>query len=179
MNKKRMLEVAAVAALCGFSLFVLPDTGWAADAAGSSGYLSGYENPDPRPSPVSWWSTLAYFASLLVIFGFVVVMAYFAARFLGGHFGKSVSRHGGRLLVQLPLGPKSSACVVEMAGRTFLLGVTEASVTMLAEITDPEEVEALERASATMPLRPEKDVGTLFTSQLGTLADFVARFRKP
>ena len=179
MNKKRMLEVAAVAALCGFSLFVLPDTGWAADAAGSSGYLSGYENPDPRPSPVSWWSTLSYFASLLVIFGFVVVMAYFAARFLGGHFGKSVSRHGGRLLVQLPLGPKSSACVVEMAGRTFLLGVTEASVTMLAEITDPGEVEALERASATMPLRPEKDVGTLFTSQLGTLADFVARFRKP
>ncbi|MCI6285144.1 flagellar biosynthetic protein FliO [Selenomonas sp.] len=176
MNKKRMLEVAAVAALCGFSLFVLPDAGWAADAAGSSGYLSGYENPDPRPSPVSWWSTLAYLVSLLVIFGFVVAMAYFAARFLGGHFGKNVSRHGGRLLVQLPLGPKSSACVVEIAGRTFLLGVTEANVSLLAEITDPGEIEALERVSATLPARPD---GTLFNTQLGALADFVSRFRKP
>ena len=87
-----------------------------------------------------------------------------------------MSRHGGRLLVQLPLGPKSSACVVEIAGRTFLLGVTEANISMLAEITDPGEIEALERASATLPTRPD---GALFNTQIGALADFVSRFRKP
>ena len=102
-------------------------------------------------------------------------MAYFAARFIGGHFGKSVSRHGGRLLVSLPLGPKSSAAIVEIAGRTFLLGVTESNVSMLAEITDPQEIEALERESAMLP---QQEAGTMFTSQLGTLADFVSRFRK-
>ena len=47
---------------------------------------------------------------------------------------------------------------------------------MLAEITDPGEIEALERVSATLPTRPD---GTLFNTQLGTLADFVSRFRKP
>ena len=166
------MQVTALAVIC---VFILQDSAWAADAASSSGYLSGYENPDPRPSPVSWWSTLAYLLSLLVIFGFVVVMAYFAARFIGGHFGKSVSRHGGRLLVSLPLGPKSSAAVVEIAGRTFLLGVTESNVSMLAEITDPREIEALERESALLPQQAE---GTMFTSQLGALADFVSRFRK-
>ena len=176
MKKKDVFRVAAVAALCSFSLFVLQDAGWAAEAAGSSGYLSGYETPDPKPSPVSWWSTLAYLLSLLVIFGFVVAMAYFAARFLGGHFGKAVSRHGGRLLVQLPLGPKSSVCVVEIAGKTFLLGVTEAQVSLLAEITDAEEIEALERASAALPAKMD---GMMFSSQMGTLADFVSRFRKP
>ena len=102
-------------------------------------------------------------------------MAYFVARFVGGHFGKSVSRHGGRLLVSLPLGPKSSAAVVEIAGRTFLLGVTESNVSMLAEITDPREIESLERESALLPQQAE---GTMFTSQLGALADFVSRFRK-
>ena len=166
------MQVTALAVIC---VFILQDSAWAADAASSSGYLSGYENPDPRPSPVSWWSTLAYLLSLLVIFGFVVVMAYFVARFVGGHFGKSVSRHGGRLLVSLPLGPKSSAAVVEIAGRTFLLGVTESNVSMLAEITDPREIEALERESA---LRPEQAEGTMFTSQRGALADFVSRVRK-
>ena len=166
------MQVTALAVIC---VFILQDSAWAADAASSSGYLSGYENPDPRPSPVSWWSTLAYLLSLLVIFGFVVVMAYFVARFVGGHFGKSVSRHGGRLLVSLPLGPKSSAAVVEIAGRTFLLGVTESNVSMLAEITDPREIEALERESALLPQQAE---GTMFTSQLGALADLVSRFRK-
>ena len=166
------MQVTALAVIC---VFILQDSAWAADAASSSGYLSGYENPDPRPSPVSWWSTLAYLLSLLVIFGFVVVMAYFVARFVGGHFGKSVSRHGGRLLVSLPLGPKSSAAIVEIAGRTFLLGVTESNVSMLAEITDPQEIEALERESAMLP---QQEAGTMFTSQLGTLADFVSRFRK-
>ena len=166
------MQVTALAVIC---VFILQDSAWAADAASSSGYLSGYENPDPRPSPVSWWSTLAYLLSLLVIFGFVVVMAYFVARFVGGHFGKSVSRHGGRLLVSLPLGPKSSAAIVEIAGRTFLLGVTESNVSMLAEITDPQEIEALERESAMLP---QQEAGTMFTSQLGALADFVSRFRK-
>ena len=166
------MQVTALAVIC---VFILQDSAWAADAASSSGYLSGYENPDPRPSPVSWWSTLAYLLSLLVIFGFVVVMAYFVARFVGGHFGKSVSRHGGRLLVSLPLGPKSSAAVVEIAGRTFLLGVTEQNVSLLAEITDREEIEALERTSAALPERWE---GSLFSSQLGALSDFVSRFRK-
>ena len=44
-----------------------------------------------------------------------------------------------------------------------------------AEIKDREEIEALERASAVLP---EKLDGTLFSSQLGALSDFVARFRK-
>ena len=117
------MQVTALAVIC---VFILQDSAWAADAASSSGYLSGYENPDPRPSPVSWWSTLAYLLSLLVIFG-------------------------------------------------FLLGVTESNVSMLAEITDPREIESLERESALLPQQAE---GTMFTSQLGALADFVSRFRK-
>ena len=56
-----------------------------------------------------------------------------------------------------------------------MLGVTEQNVSLLAEIKDREEIEALERASAVLP---EKLDGTLFSSQLGALSDFVARFRK-
>ena len=48
------------AALVLFSLIYFGDS--AAEAAG--GYLEGYEEVDPRPTGVSWWSTLAYLVSL-------------------------------------------------------------------------------------------------------------------
>ena len=64
--------MAVFAAIC---FFVLPTVGLAADGGSSSGYLAGYENADPKPTAVSWWSTLAYLLSLLVIFAFVLAKA--------------------------------------------------------------------------------------------------------
>ncbi len=51
-----------------------------AEAVG--GYLSGYEEVEPKPTAVSWWSTLAYLLSLVAVFAVVVVMAYFTAKFI-------------------------------------------------------------------------------------------------
>ena len=59
------------------------------------GYLSEYENVNPQPATVSWWSTLAYLASLLAVFAVVVVMAYFAAKFIGGRFNSARMAAGG------------------------------------------------------------------------------------
>ena len=148
-----------------------PTTGWAADeAAPSGGYLSGYEKADPMPSAVSWWSTLAYLLSLLAVFASVVVMAYFAARFLGGRFGRALSNGNGRLLESLPLGPKMSICLVEIADRVFLLGVTEHNITLLSEIVDEEEIERLQRQSLTRTV----DMG-IFSQQFGILSEFVQK----
>lgn len=164
--------------ICAGVFFLLPDVGQAApdmgqaaeEAASSGGYLAGYENADPRPTAVSWWSTLAYLVSLFAIFGFVVVMAYFAARFLGGKFAQHITGSGGRILEHLPLGPNRSVCVVEMANRVFLLGVTEHSITLLSEITDPEEIERLHQSSIIRPLHTE-----MFSREFGMLADLAQK----
>lgn len=111
-----------------------------AEAVG--GYLSGYEEVEPKPTAVSWWSTLAYLLSLVAVFAVVVVMAYFTAKFIGGRFNARMSTGGGRVLENLPLGPNRSVCIVEMAGRVFLLGVGE-NVTLLSEITDGDTIENL------------------------------------
>ncbi len=176
-----MLRLKWIFLLAGAGIvlaLVDPTTGWAANAAASSGgYLSGYENADPQPTSVSWWSTLAYLISLLAIFAFVVVFAYFAARFLGGRFASNQAGEGGRLLQSLPLGPKMSVCIVELAGRMFLLGVTEHNITMLSEITDEEEMERVHRQALAHPA----DMG-MFSQQFGMLSDFVQKippvFRK-
>ena len=134
-----------------------------AEAVG--GYLAGYEDVEPKPAEVSWWSTLAYLLSLFAVFAVVVVMAYFAARFVGGRFNAHMSASGGRVLENLPLGPNRSVCIVEMAGRVFLLGVTDGSITLLSEITDREMIEYLHTQSLS--------ANDMFSQEFGTLSDLV------
>ena len=157
---RRFCSMASVLCIFILVLSVLsPDCLAAADSAGGGGYLSGYENADPKPSQMSWWSTLAYVISLVVVFAFVVVMAYFASKFLGG-----------RMLEHLPLGPHKSVCVVELAGKILMLGVTDQQVTLLGEVTDPEEIERLRRQSVVQPI----ETG-MFASQLSSLDELTKR----
>lgn len=136
------------------------------EAAG--GYLEGYEEVDPRPTGVSWWSTLAYLISLFAVFAVVLVMAYFAARFIGGRFNAArMSASGGRILENLPLGPNRSVCTVEMGGRVFLLGVTDHNINLLGEITDKDLIEHLHAQSL--------NTGDLFSQEFGTLSDLVKK----
>ena len=148
----------------------------AGEAAG--GYLSGYENATvPQPAAMSWWSTIAYLVSLFVVFAFVVGMAYLAARFVGGHFAKPMAGQGGRIVSHLPLGPNRSVCIVEMAGKFFMLGVTEHQITLLGEVTDEEEIGRLRHQESSMPLGAD-----MFSSQFGSLAGLAQKipplFRK-
>ena len=145
-------------------------------AAGETGggYLAGYEEADPRPSAVSWWSTVAYVVSLFAVFAFVVILAYFAARAFGKNSMQRLAARGGQIYLQLPLGPNRSVCVVELFGRVFVLGVTDANIHLITEIDDPETVDEI-RSSA-----PAE--GGVFQEQFGSLSDFVQKipplFRK-
>lgn len=158
-------------------LLLLTEPTLAAEEAAKGGYLAGYENTDPRPTSISWWSTIAYLVSLFAIFIFVVGLAYFAARFLGGKFAQQKLGYGGKILSHLPLGPNRSVCVIEMSGRVFMLGVTEHSITLLTEITDVDEIDRLHREDLAFGKMPD-----MFSQQFGTLADFVQKvpplFRK-
>ena len=174
MERKRIFLACFVGVLI---LLAVTEPALAADEAAKGGYLAGYENTDPRPAPISWWSTIAYLVSLFAIFVFVVGLAYFAARFIGGKFAQQKMGYGGRILSHLPLGPNRSVCVIEMSGRVFMLGVTEHSITLLSEITDPDEIDRLHREELALGKMPD-----MFSQQFGTLAGLVQKvpplFRK-
>ena len=135
-----------------------------AEAVG--GYLSGYEEVEPKPTAVSWWSTLAYLLSLVAVFAVVVVMAYFTAKFIGGRFNARMSTGGGRVLENLPLGPNRSVCIVEMAGRVFLLGVGE-NITFLDEITDEDTIQNLREKN-----RAANDI---FYNDFGSVSELIQK----
>lgn len=137
-------------------------------AEAARGYLDGYEEVNPQPTGISWWSTLAYLFSLLVVFAVVLIMAYFAARFIGGRYNAArISASGGRVLENLPLGPNRSVCTVEMAGRVFLLGVTDHNINLLGEITDKDLIEHLHTQAVSS--------GDMFSQEFGTLSDLVRK----
>ena len=170
MNKR----IFSLSLLLGYILYMLCTGDVFAAGETGSGYLAGYEEADPRPSAVSWWSTVAYVVSLFAVFAFVVILAYFAARAFGKNSMQRLAARGGQIYLQLPLGPNRSVCVVELFGRVFVLGVTDANIHLITEIDDPETVDEI-RSSAPAG-------GGVFQEQFGSLSDFVQKipplFRK-
>lgn len=166
-NLKYILMAGLLCAAC--LLWIDPSLAQAAQAAAAdgSGYLSSYKEADPHPSQSSWWSTLAYLISLLAVFVFVLAMAYFVSRFLGGRFARFDTRTEGKLLENLPLGPGKSVCAVEIAGKVLLLGVAEHGVTLLQEITDEKEIEKLRLQSREAV--PVLGLDKVFSQQLSSL----------
>ena len=170
MNKR----IFSLSLLLGYILYMLCTGDVFAAGETGSGYLAGYEEADPRPSAVSWWSTVAYVVSLFAVFAFVVILAYFAARAFGKNSMQRLAARGGQIYLQLSLGPNRSLCVVELFGRVFVLGVTDANIHLITEIDDSETLEEIRAAG------PAE--GGVFQEQFGSLSDFVQKipplFRK-
>ena len=166
--------IFSLSLLLGCILYVLCMGDVSAAGETGGGYLAGYQEADPRPSAVSWWSTVVYVVSLFAVFAFVVILAYFAARAFGKSSMRTLAARGGQVYLQLPLGPNRSVCVVELFGRVFVLGVTDANIHLITEIDDPETVEEIRTAAPTE--------GGVFHDQFGSLSDFVQKipplFRK-
>lgn len=142
----------------------------AEEAAPSGGYLAAYNDVDPMPTASSWLSTLAYLLSMLVVFALVLVLSYGAARFVGGRFSAFSTNGGGRLISSVALGPKMSVAVVEIAGQMLILGVTEHNVSLLSDVTDPEEIDRLERVALTNNIP-----AGIFSDQLSALTKVIGK----
>ncbi|TCS80956.1 FliO/MopB family protein [Pectinatus cerevisiiphilus] len=165
---KKYKFVIFSAAVFLFCWFVPVISVLAAGDSSSGGYLSQYQNVDPHPTSASWISTFGYLLSLVVIFVFVVGLAYYVSHYLGGRFGKQFKENsGGALLLNLSLGPNKSICVVEIAGHIMILGVTDHNITLLQEITDMQEIEKLHLSNSTEPV--ETNVLDLFGQQFNSL----------
>lgn len=77
--------------------------------------------------------------ALAILIPLVVVATRFAAR----PFGIRASGRSLRLLESLAIGPHRSISLVEVGGRILVVGATPEHISLLAELTDPEEVQSL------------------------------------
>ena len=91
----------------------------------------------------------------LVSLGVVCLLAYVALKLLGR---RGVGRPNGpiKVLARCPLEPRRALYVVETAGRSFLIGVGDGPMTMLAELGTADVQASL----------PAADAGTSFSDVL-------------
>lgn len=68
-----------------------------------------------------------------LIFGVVMILK----RFLPGASRPGDERCDLRVLGQLPMGARQRVCVIRVQDRTLVIGVTEGSISTLAELTTP------------------------------------------
>lgn len=84
----------------------------------------------------------------LFLFGLVVGLAYLTSRFLGGRLGWSgASGRIMRVIEAAPLGRDRSVVLIEVAGRYYLVGASQGSVSLLAAVEDGEAVAQIRAAT--------------------------------
>lgn len=140
-------------------------------AAGQGGEYLSYQ--EPKPAESSWLSTLAYVFTLLVTFVLVIGLAFLTSRFVGQKMGRYGVSGDHKVLVSLPLGASRGVYVVEVAGRFLVLGVTDQTVNLLAEVTDPAEVE---RLRLTVPAGQPRQFDDVFQRHLASLQQMSQKF---
>ena len=100
---------------------------------------------EPQSSSSSLFSTMAYLFFLVLIFVLVIGLAYFTSKFLGQKMMNTANDN--KVLTVLSLGSSRAVYVVEIAGRILVLGVTDHTINLLQEITDPVAIEQLKNQS--------------------------------
>lgn len=115
----------------------------------NNGYLPPYE--EPQASPVRGiGSMLLQTLYFLLVFGAVLGLLYLTIRFMKSrippHETKWLTIRGKQYIA-----PNKSLLLIEVAGKMLLLGITEHTINTIAEITDPEWVEFLQRQSGEVP----------------------------
>ncbi|WP_378951845.1 flagellar biosynthetic protein FliO [Pelosinus sp. sgz500959] len=141
-------------------------------AAEPTGEYLQYQESKPGAYS-SGLSTLAYVFSLLVTFAIVIGLAYFASRFLGEKMGSKLAMGNQKIIATLPMGANRAIYVVEIAGKFLIVGVTDHSINVLQEITDPVEIEKMQ---AEKVLSPEIPFDKVFQRQLASLQRLSPKF---
>jgi flagellar protein FliO/FliZ len=154
--------------ICAFSVLTLAAEPSSAPAA-PPGYLQ-YQEPARAGS--STVGTIAYVFSLVVMFLGVIVLAYLASRFIAAKMGGIGQSPGSSIHMTLALGPNRNIHLVEMAGRFFVVGVTEQSIRLLFEIDSPDQIALIRDSTSTAKPSFEEALG----SQLSALKQIRERF---
>ncbi len=76
------------------------------------------------------------FASLLVVLGVIVGLAYGAKKLFPNRFGGMAQGNHLKLLQSLPLGPRRFVTLIEADGKRFLLGVSETQINLIKALDE-------------------------------------------
>ena len=154
------------------AFFLRVGVGEIAYAAESTGEYLQYQEPQPAAYS-SGLSTLTYIFLLLITFGIVIGLAYFASRFVGQKMKSRLAIGNHKIIATLPLGTNRGVYIVEISGKILVLGVTDHTINVLQEITDIGEIEKMKAEPISVP---EATFDKVFQRQLASLQQLSLKF---
>lgn len=142
-------------------------------ADNSSGYLA-YKEPQTSQTLFSA-STVAYIVSLFITFIIILGLAYFVSKMLGSRFGNLNSTSNNKVITAIPLGPGRGIYIVQVSSRLLVLGVTEHNISLLQEVTSPDEIKAIMADSGVFS-QDEAQIANVFERHLVSLQKITKKF---
>ena len=115
-------------------------------------------------------TTLAYFLRMVFVLALVLAAIYGVYRLLRrASRPKAVDDNAVRVLATTSLGPGKALHVVAIDSKAYLIGATDSSISLVAEVTDKDFIDRLnlEAALAPKPAKQGADFGELLAGLLG------------
>ena len=138
-------------------------SGEEAEKAPGEGFGEDDFRPQVEEESIGWLMMKSIFVLGLLAVGF-----YMFLRFIQQKSGIQIS---GQNVIQVlsvsPLGPGKTLHVVDMAGKVFLLGVSDNNINLLTEITDKDEIDRIRLLSSRSAPVSGKGFQDILTEQIG------------
>ena len=115
-------------------------------------------------------TTLAYFLRMVFVLALVLTAIYGIYRLMKrASRPKAVDDAAVKVLASTSLGSGKALHVVSLGGKAYLIGATDASITLVAEVVDKDFIDglALEAALAPHASKPGMDFGDMLVNLLG------------
>lgn len=87
-------------------------------------------------------------AGMLLTLCLVLLCAYGCSRFLGKGFRRASSGRNMKVIEQLRLGADQQLLLIKLGEHTYLIGVTQSSIRLIAEVEGDFEEQALPKAAS-------------------------------
>lgn len=131
----------------------------------------GFEDQDFGPQ-VEEESVIWMIFKTLIVLGLFVGGFYMFYKFVTQKAGLQVSGHEAiKILSMVPVGPNRSLQLIDVAGKVYLLGISESGISMLTEIKEKEEIDRIRLLSSRST--PVKDLTfqDFISDQVGWVVD--------
>jgi len=143
----------------------------AADSEKKDSDIYTYEKPKEEESSYGW----LIFKTIIVLILFGVAF-YFFFKFISQKAGlPNVGRGVVQVLAVSPVGQGKFLQIVDIAGRVMILGVTDASVTLISEVTDRDEIDRIRLLSSKSTPLQTHGFQDFVSEQMGSLIELVGK----
>jgi len=104
------------------------------------GSVHSLDLPQPKPESVFSVKNIAY---ILIVLGLLILFLHLLRKVAASPLSPARGGPEFQILRQYHLGQKRSVALVKFFNRLLLVGISDSGMSTLAEITDPQEVEAM------------------------------------